>query len=106
VQDSGDVRAFLHNHLRFRILYNLNPLTDLARIVGFEVEPFSVKHRYEGSLSPDPDARPATLATCNPNRMISVSHDDEPQLVQEGEEVIFSYDVLFEARPALSSSYY
>ena len=39
----------LNNHLRFTILYHRDLETDLARIVGFEVEPFSVKHSYEGT---------------------------------------------------------
>jgi transmembrane 9 superfamily protein 2/4 len=38
----------LINHLRFTILYHKNEDTDLSRIVGFEVEPFSVKHTYDG----------------------------------------------------------
>ena len=38
----------LNNHLRFTILYHKNAETDLSRIVGFEVEPFSVKHTYDG----------------------------------------------------------
>ena len=38
----------LHNHLRFTILYHRDVETDLARIVGFEVEPFSVAHSYDG----------------------------------------------------------
>jgi hypothetical protein len=41
---------FLHNHLRFTILYNRDAATDLSRIVGFEVEAFSVKHGHEGKV--------------------------------------------------------
>jgi len=82
---------FLHNHLRFTILYNRDANTDLARIVGFEVEPFSVKHDFE---KPWDKASP-TLTTCNPGRMISVSHSQPPLEVKEGNEVIFTYDVKF-----------
>ena len=38
-------RFFLNNHLRFTILYHEDADAALARIVGFEVEPFSVRHR-------------------------------------------------------------
>lgn len=38
----------LNNHLRFTILYHRDEETDLSRIVGFEVEPFTVAHSYEG----------------------------------------------------------
>ena len=44
-----DGKSVLNNHLRFTILYHRDLETDLARIVGFEVEPFSVKHSYEGT---------------------------------------------------------
>lgn len=90
-QGQSEVKYFLHNHLRFTILYHKDLQTDLARIVGFEVEPFSVKHEYEAPY----DKSQPVLNTCNPGRMIYVTHDTPPQPVQEGVEVIFSYDVKF-----------
>lgn len=93
-QHQVDVKHFLHNHLRFSILYHKDAQTDLARIVGFEVEPFSVKHEYE----PPWDAKSPVLTTCAPGRMIYVTHNLPPQLIQEGVEVIFSYDVKFVVR--------
>ncbi|KAF5832623.1 EMP/nonaspanin domain family protein [Dunaliella salina] len=88
-----EVKFFLHNHLRFTILYHKDEITDLARIVGFEVEPFSVKHTYETPW----DKVSPTLNTCNPGRATFVTHDMPPQPVKEGEEVIFTYDVRFVA---------
>ncbi len=44
-----DGKAVLHNHLRFTVMYRRDIETNLARIVGFKVEPFSVKHSYEGT---------------------------------------------------------
>ncbi len=90
-QGQQEVKFFLHNHLRFTILYHKDAQTDLARIVGFEVEPFSVKHDYEAPW----DKVSPILNTCNPGRMISVNHNMHPQPIQEGVEVIFSYDVKF-----------
>jgi hypothetical protein len=90
-QKVADVKYFLHNHLRFTILYHKDAQTDLARIVGFEVEPFSVKHEYEAPW----DKASPVLNTCNPGRMIYVTHDAPPQPVVDGTEVIFSYDVKF-----------
>lgn len=89
VQEGDSV--FLNNHLRFTILYHRDVETDLSRIVGFEVEPFSVKHRYDGKF--DDDVR--GLKSCNPGSMNFVSEKDPPQSVKEGEEVIFTYDVQF-----------
>lgn len=82
---------FLHNHLRFTILYNRDANTDLSRIVGFEVEPFSVKHEYD---KPYNSANPV-LNTCNVAKMVAVSHSQPPMEVKEGNEVIFTYDVKF-----------
>jgi hypothetical protein len=45
IEGQQDVKFFLHNHLRFNILYNRDTVTDLSRIVGFEVEAFSVQHQ-------------------------------------------------------------
>ncbi len=88
-QENG--KLYLHNHLRFTILYHRDAETDLSRIVGFEVEPFSVKHKYDGKWNAD---RPE-LKTCNSNSMKFVSEKDPKQEVKEGEEVIFTYDVSF-----------
>jgi len=84
-----DVKFFLHNHLRFNILYNRDAATDLSRVVGFEVEAFSVKHEYESPWDP----KNPSLTTCNPGRMIAVSHSLPPQPAEEGSEVVFTYDV-------------
>ena len=89
VQEDG--KLHIHNHLRFTILYHRDPETDLARIVGFEVEPFSVKHKYDGKWNAD---RPE-LKTCNSNSMKFVSEKDIKQEVKEGEEIVFTYDVTF-----------
>jgi len=91
IEEGGEQKHFLHNHLRFAILYHKDVETDLARIVGFEVEPFSVKHEYEAPWDP---VKPS-LETCHPGRMQYVTHGLAPQMVESGEEVIFSYDVVF-----------
>lgn len=94
MQDDG--KLSLHNHLRFTILYHRDIETDLSRIVGFEVKPFSVQHKHEGTWNLDkPD-----LSTCNPGSMKYVSDKDEPQEMKEGKDVIFTYDVVYEVRLA------
>jgi transmembrane 9 superfamily protein 2/4 len=96
-----DVKFFLHNHLRFNILYNRDAATDLSRVVGFEVEAFSVKHEYDKPW----DAKNPTMTTCNPARMIAVSHSLPPQPVDEGAEVVFTYDVKWSVSHTLHSDY-
>lgn len=98
-QGQDKLSFFLHNHLRFNILYNRDAATDLARIVGFEVQPFSVRHEYDKPW----DAKAPSLKTCNPGAMVAVSHSQAPLEVKEGGEVIFTYDVKFTVRAVAGS---
>ena len=50
-----------------------------------------MKHTYEGSW----DKSSPVLDTCNPGRMIYVTHNLPPQPVEAGQEVVFTYDVRF-----------
>jgi hypothetical protein len=43
---SGPAKIVLFNHLRFTVLYNEDRGKQKVRIVGFEVEPYSVHHSY------------------------------------------------------------
>lgn len=61
---------------------------------GLQVEPFSVKHAYEGAFN---EAAPE-LSTCNSGSMKFVTNKEPPQPVEEGGEVIYTYDVLFLVR--------
>ncbi|PSC68332.1 Transmembrane 9 superfamily member 4 [Micractinium conductrix] len=90
--DNND-KAFLNNHLSFTILYHKDAETDLARIVGFEVEPYSVQHKYEGKW----DAESTTLTTCDPDDKKHLSDKGPHQVVAESKEIIFTYDVVFKA---------
>jgi hypothetical protein len=92
-EEGGPEVHYLHNHARFTILYNRDPETDLSRIVGFEVEPASVKHRYKNRWDP---VNPQ-LETCNAERHPLDSLAGAPQPVAESEEVVFTYDVAFKA---------
>ena len=80
---------YLYNHIRFTLLYHENPaLFKGARVVGFIVEPFSVKHHYEGNW-------PAKeLTTCNGKKR--VDHTDPPQQINTADEVIWTYDVYWQ----------
>lgn len=90
-KDEGG-KVYINNHLHFTILYHREATTDLARIVGFEVEPFSVAHKYEGSWSDD---KAPKLSTCDAEAQRYVTAKDPKQQVAEGKEVVFTYDVVF-----------
>ena len=40
LQEGGEEKYFIHNHLRFTVLFHKDYDSNLARLVGFEVEPF------------------------------------------------------------------
>jgi transmembrane 9 superfamily protein 2/4 len=90
-----DGKAVLHNHLRFTVMYRRDIETNLARIVGFKVEPFSVKHSYEGTWDVT-GTRTLELTTCNPATMNFVTRLSPPQPVEADQEVLFTYDVLWQ----------
>ncbi|KAJ1433588.1 Nonaspanin [Sesbania bispinosa] len=85
-------KYFIHNHLTFVVKYHRDPVTEVSRIVGFEVKPFSVKHEYEGEW--DDNIR---LTTCDPHAKKIVTSSESPQEVEDKKEIIFTYDVEFEA---------
>ncbi|KAK9130373.1 hypothetical protein Sjap_010860 [Stephania japonica] len=89
--ESKDQKHYINNHLQFTVKYHKDTQSESARIVGFEVKPFSVKHKYEGKWSDD-----VRLKTCDPHAKLTVTNSDNPQEVEENSEIIFTYDVTFE----------
>ncbi|WOH01136.1 hypothetical protein DCAR_0520517 [Daucus carota subsp. sativus] len=88
---SKDEKYFINNHLAFTVKYHKDLQTDSARIVGFEVKPFSVKHEYEGTWNDK-----TRLTTCDPHAKRTVTNSESPQEVEDKKEIIFTYDVEFE----------
>ena len=64
-----------------------------SRLVGFEVEPFSVKHSYTPPFK-GLDGSTAALSTCTKAK--PVTHDMPPQPISGAGEVLWSYDVRWE----------
>ncbi|KAJ6994081.1 transmembrane 9 superfamily member 10-like [Populus alba x Populus x berolinensis] len=89
---SEDLKHFIHNHLTFTVKFHKDSQLDLARIVGFEVKPFSVKHQYDGEWKNEN----MRLTTCDPHARRAVTSSDSPQLIEDKKDVIFTYDVAFE----------
>lgn len=88
---SKEEKHFIHNHLTFTVKFHKDPQTDAARVVGFEVKPFSVKHEYDGEWNGK-----NRLTTCDPHAKRTVTSSDSPQEVEDKKEIIFTYDVEFE----------
>eukprot|EP00943_MAST-04B_sp_MAST-4B-sp1_P009445 g9445.t1 len=80
----------IFNHLRFTISYHDEPGSyEGSRIVGFEFEPFSVKHQYSGAWK----GKNTYLTSCNAQH--PVSDDMKHQYLEKGDEVIYTYDVKY-----------
>merc|ERR1719217_952929 len=78
-------RTYVNNHLRFIVKYHKSETFPGARIVGFEVEAYSVQHSYDGPWN----AKEPKL-TSVPLR------PDLPPMPAWAPEVIFTYDVVWE----------
>lgn len=83
-------KHFIHNHLSFTVKYHKDDKSDAARVVGFEVKPFSVKHEFKGRWI---DNR---LEACDPSAKKTVTSSESPQEVEANKEIIFTYDVEFQ----------
>jgi len=88
---AGSVKGtpYIYNHLRFVIKFHNDEAFTGSRIVGFEVEPLSVKHQYKGKFTSD--MTQLSLIT------VPVGPDLPPQPVEAGStEIIYTYDVKWE----------
>ncbi|XP_052208844.1 transmembrane 9 superfamily member 8-like [Diospyros lotus] len=88
---SKDDKYFIHNHLTFTVKYHRDIQTEAARIVGFEVKPFSVKHEYEGKWNGN-----NRLTSCDATAKRTVANSKAPQEVEDKQEIIFTYDVEYQ----------
>merc|ERR1740138_1175156 len=85
---------YLYNHLRFVIKFHRDDSFEGSRIVGFEVEPLSVKHQYKGTFTTE-------IAKLN-LLTVPVGPDLPPQPVAfkpgpaTDQEIVYTYDVKWE----------
>jgi len=88
--EDGQSHHYLNNHVRLIIAYHEKEMAfEGARIVGFEVVPFSIHHKYEDE---EFDPAKTTLFTCN-EMSPAVNDINTLQSVDGPDEIIFTYDV-------------
>jgi len=94
-----DKKAYIFNHVKLIVEYHqVVPEEELFRVVGFFVEPISVKHKYADGFKWDGKAAEGfthSLETCSSTTMINADDVKELQVIAEGEEILFTYDVLW-----------
>jgi len=89
-------KAYIFNHVNIIVEYH--PLDDGSRVVGFYVEPFTVKHKFaNGQYWDGEDIRTAPpLSTCDKSGPMVFESIGEKQEVKPG-RVLFTYDVMWRA---------
>ena len=92
---------YLYNHVRIVVKYNEEGSEfDGSRIVGFEVQPFSIKHEFKGGES-FKDAKETPLTTCpslSEGSSMSGGTEGRYQSVEkDNDEVVYTYDVKWES---------
>jgi len=95
-RETGD--AYVYNHVNIVVDYHqVEGGQDGYRVVGFAVEPFSIRHSFAGDWEWDGvsnDAFQRSLDTCpGPGVHFSRSFLGKSQVVREGEKVLYTYDV-------------
>lgn len=102
--EGPDAKRYINNHLRIILQYHdsipdgseeisAEKSVPPAKIVGFRVEPMSIKHTWNG----DGFTKGVTkLQTCNPENPPANDRKNFQQ-VKRGETIVFSYDVHWEA---------
>jgi len=87
IPGTKDGVAYLNNHLLLTIKYHKDESFDGSRIVGFEVEPSSVKHAFKGPWK----GAETSLTTCGGTASAV------PLSMAGGGDVVFTYDVKWES---------
>eukprot|EP00559_Dactyliosolen_fragilissimus_P006543 CAMPEP_0184863236 /NCGR_PEP_ID=MMETSP0580-20130426/9936_1 /TAXON_ID=1118495 /ORGANISM="Dactyliosolen fragilissimus" /LENGTH=468 /DNA_ID=CAMNT_0027361441 /DNA_START=344 /DNA_END=1747 /DNA_ORIENTATION=+ len=96
--DSKD--AYIFNHVNIMLDYH-NPAEDSEgfRVVGFAVEPMSVSHKYFGNFIWDGESKEGftnPLETCpNSGTHMTKAEIRSNQKVEEGVDILYTYDVIW-----------
>mmetsp|Transcript_93110 Transcript_93110/g.189686 ORF Transcript_93110/g.189686 Transcript_93110/m.189686 type:complete len:655 (-) Transcript_93110:331-2295(-) len=93
-------KPYINNHVNIVIDYHqYDPNVDTYRVVGFAVEPMSIRHKFQGDFAWDGEASEGwtkKLDTCPAD----VDHMArtliaEAQAIAPGEKILYSYDVIW-----------
>uniref|UniRef100_A0A7S0Y162 Transmembrane 9 superfamily member n=2 Tax=Hemiselmis andersenii TaxID=464988 RepID=A0A7S0Y162_HEMAN len=107
--DKKKDKVYIFNHLRFTVLVNEDKSKRAGiRVVGFEVEPFSIAHTHVNQIDWDQCAgQPAgsrgqcSLNTCTQGK--PVTQNQAPMVIDPNSkgptEIVWTYDVAFKQSP-------
>lgn len=101
-------KPFVFNHVNIIVDYHqADPDVEAYRVVGFAVEPMSIKHTFQGGYEWDgvaPEGFSKPLQTCGPGSHLERSMIEANMLVEPGAKVIYTYDVIWKSSPVAWSS--
>merc|ERR1711937_435288 len=98
--DANDRKPYINNHVNIHVDYHqYDPAVDTYRVVGFSVEPLSIKHQFQGGYEwngSDKEGWTKKLETCPGDRQ----HTDRTMIRQSQnivpkENILFTYDVIW-----------
>lgn len=93
-------KAYIYNHVNIHIDYHDASAEDGFLVVGFAVEPLSVKHTWKDNYVWDGityEGRIQPLNTCPSTSNTHLTHDEiqSNQPVSVGETILYTYDVIW-----------
>ncbi|GMI51259.1 hypothetical protein ScalyP_jg5906 [Parmales sp. scaly parma] len=95
----GDKKAYIFNHVKLIVEYHqVVPEEEAYRVVGFLVEPISVKHKFSNGFDWDgksADGLTKPLDSCSGLEMLNADDITDLQVIAEGEKIVFTYDVVW-----------
>lgn len=102
--ENGQVTYYLYNHVNIHVTYHQTS-DKTYRVVDLAVEPLSVHHRFQQEdyqwIDNSTDGLIKPLRTCSATKHLTKSDIAQNQTVQEGESVIYTYDVIWHESPIL-----
>jgi transmembrane 9 superfamily protein 2/4 len=103
----GSAQAYVYNHVNIVLEYHQPSATEGYRVVGFSVEPMSIKHSFLGGYEWDGESDEGlkkSLSTCTNSEHMVRDNIQENQKVAEGEKIVYTYDVFWKESPVAWSS--
>eukprot|EP00535_Pseudo-nitzschia_heimii_P003279 CAMPEP_0197180032 /NCGR_PEP_ID=MMETSP1423-20130617/4788_1 /TAXON_ID=476441 /ORGANISM="Pseudo-nitzschia heimii, Strain UNC1101" /LENGTH=652 /DNA_ID=CAMNT_0042630051 /DNA_START=122 /DNA_END=2080 /DNA_ORIENTATION=- len=102
-------KAYVYNHVNIHVEYHqYDPAVEEYRVVGFGVEPISIKHKFQGGYEWDGESSEGWLKTLDScpakGDHVARSSNHELQEIKPDETILYTYDVIWsESATAWSS---
>jgi len=94
----ASAQYYIYNHVNIILDYHQHDKDDGYRVVGFKVEPLSVRHSFSGGYDWDGEAIDGftkPLETCSAVNHMAKKSIGVSQIVEKDEKIIFTYDVIW-----------